>query len=35
MREYLLSVFGAGAATEDGVFVSLLAATRRHLESWG
>ena len=29
-----LPVLGAGAATEDGVLVSLLAATRRHLQSW-
>ena len=32
--EYLLPELGAGAATEDGVIVSLLAATRRHLQSW-
>ena len=31
---YLLPELGAGAATEDGVIVSLLAATRRHLQSW-
>ena len=29
-----LPVLGAGAAIEGGVLVSLLAATRRHLQSW-
>ena len=32
--EYLLPELGADAATEDGVIVSLLAARRRHLQSW-